>query len=364
MPVVIESITPSADQATDAFLVRRGAGPLDHTIELLEPAEAAQLLGALPGGASGELQYNNAGAFAGAADTEIEGGQLRLPYIATPATPAAGGLKLYGVDFGPGAPAFLLPSGKVKLIQSDLGDFNVNRWVAQVGLNTFTGEHSLNTTNIGSLSAATPAVTDLHRMVPRLDILVTVAATTAIAGWRPNGAASRFLRVGKDANAPGGFLMRQMWGPATGVSNTTHRGFCGLADWSAAPTDVEPSTRLNIIGMGWDAADANIRMMHNDGLGVATKIDLGANFPVPTVDRNEVYECQLYSPNSLTQSVSYRVIRYNRTDKTIAAEATGTITTDLPAVTTLLGCVGAMSVGGTSSVVGVAVMGMLTAREY
>lgn len=44
MPVVIESITPSADQATDAFLVRRGAGPLDHTIELLEPAEAAQLL--------------------------------------------------------------------------------------------------------------------------------------------------------------------------------------------------------------------------------------------------------------------------------------------------------------------------------
>ena len=31
---------------------------------------------------------------------------------------------------------------------------------------------------------------------------------------------------------------------------------------------------------------------------------------------------------------------------------------------TLLGAVGAMSVGGTSSVVGVAVMGILTAREY
>lgn len=39
---------------------------------------------------------------------------------------------------------------------------------------------------------------------------------------------------------------------------------------------------------------------------------------------------QMYSPNSLTQSVSYRVIRYNTTDKTIAAEVTGTVTTDIP----------------------------------
>ena len=91
---------------------------------------------------------------------------------------------------------------------------------------------------------------------------------------------------------------------------------------------------------------------------------LGAGFPVPTVDREQVYELQLYSPNNLTRSVNYTVIRYSRTNKTIAAIATGTITTKLPAVTQLLGCVGAMSVGGTSSVVGVALMGILTAREY
>jgi hypothetical protein len=43
--------------------------------------------GGSPGGATGEVQYNNAGALAGAADVEIEGGQLRLPYIATPPAP-------------------------------------------------------------------------------------------------------------------------------------------------------------------------------------------------------------------------------------------------------------------------------------
>ncbi|MFN3578484.1 MAG: DUF2793 domain-containing protein, partial [Tabrizicola sp.] len=50
--------------------------------------------GGSPGGATGEIQFNNAGAFGGAADVEIEGGQLRLPTIATPAAPAADGVKL------------------------------------------------------------------------------------------------------------------------------------------------------------------------------------------------------------------------------------------------------------------------------
>ena len=320
--------------------------------------------GGTPAGATGEVQYNDAGAFAGATDVEIEGGQLRLPYITTPATPAAGGLKLYGMDFGPGAPAFLLPSGKVKLIQSDLGDFGVNRYTAVPGTNSFTGEHSLNLTTFGTATAAAAAITDLHRMMPRCDVLVTTASATAIAGWRVNGTNSRFLRVGRDANAPGGFLVREMWGPATGVANTTMRGFCGVSSWSSAPTDAEPSSRPSILGMGWDAADTNIQFMHNDSSGTATKIDLGASFPVPTADRANVYEVQLYSPNDLTQSVSYRIIRYNTTDKTIAAEASGTVTTNLPDVSTLLGPAGACSVGGTSSVVGVALMGILVAREY
>ena len=290
---------------------------------------------------------------------------LEFPFVAEPSTPGAGKLRLYGMDFGPGAPAFKMPNGKVRLIQNDLGEFNINRFQPQVGLNAFTGEHSLNTTNVGTLTAAAVAVTDLHRMTARLDLLVTAAATTAIAGWRPNGAGSRFLRVGKDANAPGGFLCRCMWAPATGGTVATLRAFVGLADWSAAPTDVAPAGRTNIIGMGWErGVDTNIQLYCNDASGTASKIDLGSGFPIPITDRPPPYELQLYSPNSLTRSVSYRVIRYASDDKVIAAEASGTLTTDLPAVTTLLGCVGAISVGGTSSVVGAALMGILTALEY
>ena len=134
---------------------------------------------------------------------------------------------------------------------------------------------------------------------------------------------------------------------------------------TVAPTDVEPSgATTGIVGMGWDAADTNIQIMHNDLSGVATKIDLGANFPVPTVDRGEVYELQLYSPNDAVQSVRYRVTRFNANLKTPAFVAEGVITTNLPPVATMLGPVCRMSVGGTSSVIGVSIMGILGVREY
>ncbi|WP_374374081.1 DUF2793 domain-containing protein [Tabrizicola sp.] len=322
--------------------------------------------GGSPGGTSGELQYNSAGAFAGAADVEIEGGQLRLNAVAAPGAPAAGGVKLYGTDYlGPMRLGFLGPDGKVRMIQSELGEFSVQRFQPAVGLNTLVGENSLNLVASGTATGAAPAITNLHTMKPRLDVLVTTASTTAIAALRPNGGSIRPVRVGRDANAPGGFLARFVWAPATGVSNASHRAFCGLDGTTNVPTDVENSgLTTGIVGMGWDAADANIQIMHNDLSGAATKIDLGASFPVPTVDRGEVYELQLFSPNSLTQSVSYRVIRYDKTDNTIAAEATGTITTNLPPVGTLLGPHIRMSVGGTSSVVGIACMGILIGREF
>ena len=125
-----------------------------------------------------------------------------------------------------------------------------------------------------------------------------------------------------------------------------------------APTDVQPSTILNIIGMGWDAADANIQIMHNDGTGSATKVDLGASFPVPTVDRAKVYELALFcAPNAAT--VSWEV-----TDLGTGAVASGTIATDLPANTTLLAPRGWMSVGGTSSVIGIALMSLYIETDY
>lgn len=309
-----------------------------------------------PGGTNGEVQFNNAGSFAGAADVEIEGGQLRLPAIAIPATPAAGGLKMFARNIGGRIlPSTMGPSGLDSPLLPHVG-LNKVAWAIPNGNSTTIGQVGLALSAAGTATAKNWASTNRYTKMRGLEYLVTTAATTAIAGWR--GAAQQFT-VGSNAAEDGGFHHICRWGPSTGVATTTSRAFVGFIAATAAPTDIENSTRTNIVGMGWDAADTNIQIMHNDGTGTATKIDLGASFPVPTVDREEIYELAMFSPPGTTQSVTYRV-RNLRT----GAEATGTITTDLPGTTTALNPYGIMSVGGTSSVIGICLFSLYIETDY
>jgi len=188
----------------------------------------------------------------------------------------------------------------------------------------------------GTATAASIADTNAQTRRARIEYLVTAAATNAVAGYRLG---TVLLRTAI------GYRAFQRWGPATGVSGATTRAFFGICPASAF-TDVNPSTRLNIFGMGWDNGDTNVQIMHNDGSGAATKIDLGASFPRPSADRTNMYDVEVYCPPggaSMTCTVR---------NLTNSAEATETITTNMPPTGLTFG--GAMSVGGTSSVIGIA----------
>lgn len=147
----------------------------------------------------------------------------------------------------------------------------------------------------------------------------------------------------------GGFSFSCTFGAATGAATTTHRLFVGMSTSTAAPTDVNPSSLTNIIGLGYDSADSNLQIMRNDGTGTATKIDLGSNFAIPVTDRTNMYRLDLYAaPNSI-------VIYYKVTNLVTGNIATGDFSTDIPATNTLMSARGWMSVGGTSSVIGLKV---------
>ncbi|MBA3909837.1 MAG: hypothetical protein C0524_08080 [Rhodobacter sp.] len=301
--------------------------------------------GGSPGGATGEVQYNNAGAFAGAADVEIEGGQLRLPFVAAPAAPAAGGLKLVGSKAAEMMlPGFIGPNGGAQMLQPLLGS-------GQFGI--FLPASATTVTNIGMTPAAVGTATaanfdpaNVRGRLRRIEYLVTTAATTAIASWRNT---SGNLTVGGTVAGRGGFYVSMYFGPATGLANATRRGFCGLHD-TGAPTDADPSTLTSVIGIAFAAADTNLQFIHNDAAGTATKIDLGAAFPKPSVDRGSTYRLELFSPPGTTQSVSYTVTLLET-----GAVATGTVTTDLPSTAAIITTKMYTSVGGTSSVTGFAV---------
>lgn len=312
--------------------------------------------GGSPGGASGEIQFNSAGSFAGAADVEIEGGQLRLPAITTPTAPAAGGVKLFGRDVaGRVLPAIIGPSGLDTSLQPFFGRNKMGLFVpaGNGGADTQMG---LVISATGTATSENVATTNLHTYMRRRSWRITTASTTAVAGIR--GGALQFS-VGGPSAGLGGFHLVWRWGPATGVTNASHRAFVGMRNSTAAPTDVNPSTQTNICGMGYDSADTNIQFMYNDGSGTATKVDLGAGFAKPNADLTSVYEIAMFARPGTTQSLTYEV-----TNLVSGAVATGTVTTDLPTTTTLINPYSYMSVGGVSSVIGFATMSLYIETDY
>jgi hypothetical protein len=306
--------------------------------------------GGSPGGSSGQVQYNNAGAFGGASDVEISGGQLSLILSgSTPAAPSTTTLKVYGTTKAARPfPHFMRADG----IQRPIGQHFGTVWKAQILPISGTAAAGAIGFAISAVGTATASAgladTNAQTRAMRNEYLVTTASTTAIAGVRGT---STMVTVGGAAAGRGGFFCTCFWGPATGPSTTagTLRAFCGLSATVSAPTDVNPSTLVNLFGMGADAADTNYQFMYNDATGTASKIDLGASFPKSTADRTDFYQVTLYSPPGTVQEVYYEIININN-----GAVASGVVNTDLPTTTTYLGHRGWVSVGGTSSVVGYA----------
>lgn len=302
--------------------------------------------GGTPGGSSGEIQYNNGGAFAGAADVEIEGGQLRLPSIATPSVPASGGAKLFGKDLANSPwPHFLAPDGVVPWpVQPYIGDGRFYAWLPIVGGTTASligwPAQSVNGTSTTAAIGGGSRRTNAQRM----EFLVGSASTSACAHFR---IAQAGFGVNGSSAWEGGFRGLMHGAPATGCTNSSHRFFMGLGD-SLSMSDVDPSTQTQVVGIGYDASDANLQFLHNDASGTCTKIDLGASFAKPTTDRSVWYRLRLYAPPGTT-----RVLYYEVTNLETGAVAVGAVTTNLPPASSYVTPKAYGSVGGVSSVVGI-----------
>ena len=99
---------------------------------------------------------------------------------------------------------------------------------------------------------------------------------------------------------------------------------------TASPTDVEPSTLVNSVGICNGSADTNFAICAA-GASAQSEISLGTNFPANTTS-TDVYELVLSAPPN-GSSINYKVTRLNTGNV-----ATGTITSSsqLPATTTFL----------------------------
>jgi hypothetical protein len=227
------------------------------------------------------------------------------------------------------------------------------------------------TTTVGTYGALTPVQTGSAVAVnfggttrlPKLRLLTTTGATNSTVGigFGTSGLVNTIIFGFRFV---GTYIYTDQSAGGTEWFVPGARQFCGLAAQStilAINSGTTVESQVNIIGLGSDAADTNLQIFHNDATGAATKIDLGVSFPankIGAVPNGAGYQLELYCAWGST-SVKYRVTKLS--DNTIV---TGTISTNLPGVTTPLGPQVVRTSGSTSQNVSIDVIQLTASTLY
>ncbi|MGL4396604.1 MAG: hypothetical protein ACRCS9_08710 [Hyphomicrobium sp.] len=277
-----------------------------------------------PGGTSGEVQYNNAGAFAGVANVEHHGGDL-VWLTGTPSTPPTDTIKPFNILRGRRHPAVLRSAGRSSILQASMFDKKVGYWSAAGNATTLPLAFGVPApAGTGTATARSWASTNLFTSMRRLG-MVSAATAGSLAGSRTG--AAQFWRG--NAAGLGGFFLNMRAGCSDAATVAGARGFYGMSASTGAPTNVEPNTLNNSVGFAQISTSSNLQVITRDGTTAQT-IDLGVNFPANTLSV-DMYDMTLFcEPNA--SEIFYRVERMNT-----GHVAEGTLTTNLPVAATGMG---------------------------
>lgn len=235
----------------------------------------------------------------------------------------AGQMKMYAKAVaGRILPYFVGPAGVDSPIQPLLARNKVGYWCPPGNASTVPGV--LGYTAHTRAGTVTTRNVDTTNMFTRMRRLGQKTATTAgsVASLRVPVAQ---VTLGNSATNLGGFFKVSRWGISDDVFISGCKGFVGVSADIAAPTNVEPSTLVNVIGVGYGSSDNNL-FLYYGGTTAQTPINLGSNFPVNTTNV-DVYELALFAPPS-SSDVYYEVTRINT-----GHVAAGLISNTVPGVT-------------------------------
>lgn len=305
-------------------------------------------------GVSGSILYNDNGLVGGASNALITDNHLTLKAVASITAPVAGQVKIFADSHaGKVLPAYIGPIDIQSPLQPHFGHNKMCAWLPPG--NATTAPLALGIaapTATGTATTRAVATTNIATQARRLGY-VSAALAGSLSGYR-NAAAQFFRGGGADL---GGFHLMTRFIPSDAATVAGARMFVGLWATTTAPTNVETDTLVNIIGVGSRSTDTNLFIFHNDGAGTATAIDLGVNFPANGLSADH-FELSLYcEPNGST--VYYRVENF-----TTLAVASGEITTNIPASTTLLGFQAYRSNNATALAVGIDLVSLYIETNY
>jgi hypothetical protein len=260
--------------------------------------------------------------------------KIRLNAISDPAIPAAGTGYLYAKSVaGRVLPKWIGPAGIDEILQPHLGQDKVCQWSPPGNATTVSNlmGGAVAFTAVGTATARNVATTNMATRTKRLGY-VSATGTGSLTSIR-TATAQYTLGVPGTPNM-GGFFLVIRFVPSDAATTAAERFFAGVWSTTTAPTNVEPSTLTNCIGLAQISSSNNLQIVYG-GSAAQTAIDLGANFPANTLSA-DLYELILFAPPNSNNTVYYKVSRLNT-----AFVAEGTLTaatpgTQLPLNTTLL----------------------------
>lgn len=202
---------------------------------------------------------------------------------------------------------------------------------------------SMTNTESGSTwsNPAPDPTTLIGAMIRRLYTSAAASNTSGTMYWGRGQVANQnfYRRISADT-ARGGFKMRLLFAPVT--ARNTQAVMIGVANANSDATinGAISTAYTNFVALAKDQGDTNIQMMHNDGSGTATKVDVGITWASLqgklcqlTIECNAGGSTVLWELKNITDNATY----------------SGTLSTDLPAIDAPLGCFYQVSTGSLAS---------------
>jgi hypothetical protein len=211
-------------------------------------------------------------------------------------------------------------------------------------------------TALGTSTSTIPANTN---MVTRTRRTNYVSAGTAGSFAGHYEAANNIYLGSATTPAYSGFYFSVRFFIADTVASP--RTFIGLTSSATAPTNVQPSTLTNCIGVGQGASDTNL-FIYYGGSAAQTPINLGASFPSNT-SNTDLYELTLFASPTSNNTVYYQVRRLNTGD-VANGTLTGTAGTVLPLNTQVIGYRAWRTNNATATAVNLAIVGVYCETDF
>ena len=291
-----------------------------------------------PGGSNTQIQYNNSGAFGGASGLTTDGTNLAMAgyadyaAISTPATPGASTVRTFGRDI---AHRILMaemgPSGLDTALQPLLARNKVGYWNPPGNATTVPGVFGLTAlSGSGSATTRTVATTNLANRMRRLGY-PSSATAGSLGGARI--AAAQFSG-GSGSQDGSGFMMIERFVESDPATVSGRREFAGMCNSTSAPTNIEPNTLTNCIGILQLSTDATQYYWYQSGSSAGTAVAIGTGIGAPAGNSTTAWELAIFAP-ATTANTFYVQLTNLSTGVVATTTFTGSATA-LPQSSTLL----------------------------